>query len=87
MQNLHDASKITLKYSGIFRSRFQYTFDASSKYVSIIQCHFGRVENIQDVSKITLKYNSIFRRRVKNIHEAFSHINTLQDFSGALNAA
>ena len=42
-----------------------YIFEASSKYTTIIQCHFGRVENVHDATKMTLKYNGIFRRPVK----------------------
>ena len=40
-------------------------FDASSKYATIIQCHFGRIENMHDASKITFQYNRIFRQCIK----------------------
>ena len=61
---LHDTSKITLKYSSIFRRRVRYIFDASWKYATIIQCLSGRVGNMYDASKITLEYSREFRRRV-----------------------
>ena len=51
VENLHDASKITLNNSSIYRQRVLYIFDASWKYATIIQCHFGRVANVQDASK------------------------------------
>ena len=46
IENLHDVSKITLKYSSIFRRRILYIFDASWKYPTIIQCHSGRVKKV-----------------------------------------
>ena len=58
-----------------------YIFDASWKYATIIQCHFGLVENVHDASKIPLKHNNIFRRRVQNVHNALKADLTRRKYS------
>ena len=85
VENLHDASKITLKYSSRYRWRVLYIYDASWKYATIIQrvvyilsskfptifqCYFRRVVHISDASRKTLNYSSIFPRRVENVPDA-----------------
>ena len=63
------------------RRPVQFFFDASWKYATVVQCHFGRVENAHDASKITLKYNSIVRLRVQNVYDALKADSTRRKYS------
>ena len=86
VENLHDASKITLKYSEIsvtrpvhlrrvveicyYNSTRRIHFGRVVEISTIFQCYFRRVVHISDASRKTLNYSSIFPRRVENVPDA-----------------